>query len=106
MNADERLAVIRAKAGKGRTAIPKPRGMAHPGEAAERRPRFRYEPAKYGLVYGAFGPIRTPPRLAVRLEGDLKEGVCFKEGQRHGAHWLTRVAEKMKRGWHRRHDAG
>lgn len=45
-------------------------------------------------------PTRLKPSAEWLRYNDLKEGACFKERRRHGAHHLTRIAERMKRGWH------
>lgn len=102
-----RVELIARIAGKGLpAAIYKPTGMnatAHPDQAATSVRRAYVPPVSVrpfstaGQFFGATISAKQRPWVA---KPDLKEGACFKEGQRHGAHWLTRVAEKMKRGWH------
>lgn len=99
-----RVDVIKALVGRKTAALPKPKGMAHPGEKAETRQRFRYKPAKYGQVFHSFGLVRTPVEHGMAWDKDadsLKKGAGFKASERKGVHHLTRIAEKMKRGWHK-----
>lgn len=93
-----RIDVIRQLVGRKKVATYAPKGMAHPGETATapRPVRYRRTGKYQSRGLGFIRDFRVGPGRP-RIQPEI---ATFKTTERHEPHWLTRVAEKLKRGWH------
>lgn len=100
MNASERLELIRARLGRKVETVAKPAGVHAAASGTIRPKRVRVPRGTKGYFTSpAFAPVRdVRVRNGQSLEVQGKERVMGAR-QRHGKHWLTRVAEK----WAKRH---
>jgi hypothetical protein len=98
MTAAERLKLIRSKVKPIAPAMPKPAGLyaaSHPGhEARKPKPLAPLTRKEWRSGFGPSQGWKVPEWVGVP---EMRTQGGFKDGHRHGKHWLTRVAE----GWRR-----
>lgn len=98
MNRAELIAKLAGR--KSESAPHNPKGLAHPGERAISKPVDR----KRGmgvLLSGSWGPINRPRGLRYEWVHEKDPKPERRHVPRHETSPLTRIAEKLKRGWHR-----
>ena len=100
MTTTERLELIRARVTHVTKTYRAP-GLAV-ANGAPKTTKPKVKPRDFGtsrVSCGNIGPmISWEPKYATRLEADSQPA---EKGFRHEAHHLTRIAEKLKRSWHK-----
>ncbi len=100
-----RVELIKSLVGRKVSGVPKGAGLSRAadglGPAIPRKP-YR---ERLGVVPFRSDGLLDEDSVAAKRpgwakKGSLKTGATFKESERHQAHHLTRIAERLKRGWH------